>query len=263
MNNVKSIGMIGLAVATLAMLCVAQDTGAKKKRILFFSPSFGYRHSCVTRPLTGELSHAEKVIKKIGAEAGYEVAVSQDSHDLRSPEQFKRFDVIIFYTTGDPPINREALLKWVRDGGAFVGVHCATDTYYEWPEYNELIGGQFKTHGPADKPVTMTNHDPDHPATKHLGHECEFTDEIYQFREGTLKKDRLSFLLTIDTKKTDLKPQKMEADKFYPSTWTNKEGKGRVFYTALGHREEVWDDARFQKLLLGGIAWALGEAGGQ
>lgn len=244
-----------LGLTTLGV--IAQQAEGKKKKLLFFSPSFGFRHSTVTRPLSGEISHSEKVMKEIGAKAGYDVSLSQDFNDLKSDKDFERFDAIVFYTTQSPPINKDALFKWVRGGGAFIGVHCATDSYYDSPDYNNMIGAQFKTHGPNHVPVTIKVEDKDSPATRHLGDEWKLADEIYQFREETYKKDRLHTLLSIDKDKTDLKTQKMQDGKYYPVSWTNKEGQGRVFYTSLGHREDVWTNPDFQQHLMGGIGWAI------
>lgn len=256
------VGVAAVALGFVAVSVIAeQASGGKKKKVLFFSPSFGFRHSTVARPLTGELSHSEKIMKELGAKNGWEVSVSQDYNDLKGDGDFKRFDAIVFYTTQSPPINKEALFKWVRGGGAFVGVHCATDSFYDSPDYNNMICAQFRTHSRNDNVVTIKVEDKNTPATKHLGDEWKLADEIYQFKEETLKRDRMHPLLSIDTTKTDLKVQKMEEGKYYPVSWTNKEEKGRVFYTSLGHREDVWTNPLYQEHLTGGINWALENAG--
>jgi hypothetical protein len=90
-----------------------------------------------------------------------------------------------------------------------------------------------------------------------LGAEWQLKDEIYQFND--FDRDNVHMLMSIDTDKTDLKPQKMEPGKYYPVSWTRTEGKGRIFYTSLGHRLDVWENPLYQQHLLGGIAWALGE----
>jgi len=239
-----------------AGLCPAAEAVAKKK-ILFFSQSDGFRHGMVRRPLTGELAPAEQIFKKIATQAGYEVFFSQDFHDLARPRDFKQFDAIVFYTSGDVKINKEALYEWVRGGGAFIGIHSATDTWKKDPAFVKFIGAAFETHGRGDKEVTIKVEDPNHPATRMLGKEWKLVDEIYHFVDFV--RDNVHVLLSIDTSKTDLKPQKMEPGRYYPIAWTRSEGKGRIFYTALGHRKDVWENPLYQKHLLGGIAWALGE----
>ncbi len=273
--------LMGAVVAIGSVCCVAADKPAEgKKKLLFYSQSCGFRHSVVARPLTGEPAFAEKMLKQIAGQAGYEVYVSQDSNDLND---LKRFDAIILYTTGNPlyrPNQRQAFLKWLRNGGALIGIHTATDSFHsteqgetpydgdktakyivpDWPEYTRIIGAAFLTHGPKHDPIAIKVMDPDNPATKHLGAEWVIGDEIYLFRNFN---DKVHVLLTTDTEKTSaasLKGHKMERGQQYPIAWTNTEGKGRIFYTSLGHDEAVWENPAYQKHLLGGIAWALRQA---
>jgi len=251
-------------IAAGSLVCFAQQEKAPtKKKILLFSQSMGWRHSVVARPLTGELSHAEKIFKEVATKAGYEVYLSQDFHDLKKADQIEPFDAIALFATGEPPIDRKALLKWLRAGGALVGIHTATDLWYDWPEYGKIIGAYFGGHGGNNQDVTIKVEDPNHPSTRMLGSQWVLSDEIYQFKPGSFSRDNVKMLLSVDTSKmTDkqLKTHKMEAGKDYPIAWTNTEGKGRVFYTSLGHREDVWTDSTYQAHVLGGIAWALGLA---
>ena len=103
--------------------------------------------------------------------------------------------------------------------------------------------------------MTVKVEDPNHPATSMIGKEWKLVDEIYH--QVRFSRDNCHMLMSIDLTKTDLKPQKMEPDGDYPISWTRTEGKGRVFYTSLGHRKEVWECPMYQQHLLGGIAWAL------
>jgi len=253
MSWIATIG--GLLVIAAALTCFGEDKNVAKKRILFFTQSDGYRHSVVRRPLTGEISHAERIFKKIATEAGYEVALSQDFHDLKNKGDLKNYDVIVTFTSGNPKIAKEALMEWVRAGGAFMGIHASTDSFKDDPAYVKFIGAAFKTHAPGNKEVTIKVEDPNHPATKMLGGEWKIVDEIYQF--NGFVRDNVHMLLSIDMDKTNLKQQKMERDKYYPVSWTRAESKGRMFYTSLGHREDVWTNPVYQKHLLGGLAWAL------
>jgi len=250
------------------LICLADRvSGGKKKKILFYSQSFGFRHSVVARPLTGELSHAEKVFKEIATKAGYEVYLSQDFNDL-SKKQCNTYDAIVSYTSGNPFINRGEILNWLRNGGAFIGIHAATDSFRGdqkkdganikvWPEYIKFIGAAFAGHG-KQQPTTMNIEVPDHPATKMLSQGWTVLDEIYLFSKYS--RDNVKVLISVDTEKTGkekLKPMNMKPGGDYPIAWINTEGKGRVFYTSLGHREDVWTNPLYQQHLLGGIAWAL------
>jgi len=243
-----------------SLICLAQATGAGKKKVLFYSQSFGFRHSVVTRPLTGELSHAEKILKDIATKAGYQVFLSQDHNDLKGDE-FKNYDAIVFYTSGNPPINRENLVKWVRGGGAFIGIHAATDSYKDWPEYVKMIGAAFKNHQ-AQRAATLKVEVRDHPATAMLEPSWTLQDEYYLFTTESYSRDNVKVLISADTEKTskaDLEAMGMAPGGDFPIAWVKNEGKGRVFYTSLGHREDVWTNPLFQKHLLGGIGWTLGK----
>ncbi len=251
-----------IAGLTLAVggtwVCLAQSEGGKKKKILFYSQSFGFRHSVVQRPLTGEMAHAEKIFKEIATKAGYEVFISQDHNDLKE-DQYKQYDAVVTYTSGNPPINRENLMKFVREGGAFVGIHASTDTFKDWPDYVKMIGAAFKGHH-AQRVATLKIDVPDHPATKMLEQGWKLQDEYYLFGD-TFSPESSRMLVSIDTQKTsedDLKAMGMKPGSVVPIAWTRTEGKGKVFYTSLGHREDVWTNPAYQKHLLGGIAWALG-----
>jgi hypothetical protein len=281
-----AVSMGAAVVALSSLYCMAakkaNDKPAKnadgKKTVLFYSESFGFPHSVVKRQLTGEMAYAEKMLKEICGKAGYDVRVTQTFKNLEKDGQFKDYDAIVLYTTGNPLIDRDGLLKWLRNGGALIGIHTATDTFHhpmnaevpmtgaetaklsipDWPEYTKIIGAAFKTHG-AQQTVTIKIDDPNHPATKHIEAGWQINDEIYQF--DRYNKD-VHLLLSIDTDKisdASLKKLKMTKGEFYPVSWTNTEGKGRVFYTSLGHREDVWTNPVWQQHLLGGMAWALGQ----
>lgn len=257
-----------MVVAVSGSIYGLADKPQGKKKILFFSPSFGFRHSVVQRPTTGELAHAERVLKEFAGKAGYEVHVSQDCNDLNNPDAYKQYAAIVLYTTGNPPIHRDGLLKYLRDGGALIGIHTATDTFHsdggcgpKWPEYVRTIGGAFRTHGEQRK-VAIKVEDRDNPATKALPADWQILDEIYLFRD--FSRDNCHVLLSIDTEKmkdADLAALQMKKGEDYPVAWTREEGKGRVFYTSLGHREDVWTNPVWQNHLLGGMAWALEKGG--
>jgi uncharacterized protein len=266
------------ALAVAASFCAAEEKDAGKKKILFFSPSFGFRHSVVTRPTTGELSYAEKEFKKFADKAGYEVFFSQDCHDLENEKQFKQYDAILLYTTGNPIINRDAFLKYVRDGGAIIGIHTATDSFRMdtpygrdgkdgqlngWPEYISFIGAAFRTHGPSHAPVAIKVEDPNSPATTMIPKDWKIGDEMYLFER--FDRNKVHMLISIDNEATSeesLKGHVIKPGEYCPVAWTNTEGKGRMFYTSLGHVEEIWTNPIYQKHVLGGIAWALGQAEG-
>ena len=140
-------------------------------------------------------------------------------------------------------------------GRGLVGVHSATDTFYKWPEYGEIMGGYFDNH-PWHEEVGVIVEDREHPSTKRLPERFRITDEIYQFKSWS--RDNVHVLIRLDPDTVDLTKKGVNrTDRDFGLSWTNTYGEGRSFYTAFGHRKEVWDDPRFQTLLVEGIRWAM------
>jgi type 1 glutamine amidotransferase len=223
-----------------------------RPNVLYLTHSAGFKHDVL--PLS------QQILKEIGARSrAFEVTATEDC-SLLSREALKKYDAVVFYTTGELPISDEqkaAFLAFIKSGKGFVGIHSATDTFYKWPEYGELIGGYFDQH-PWHQAVTIAVEDQRHPATRHLEKQFTITDEIYQFKD--FSRSRVSVLLRLDANSVDLnKPAVHRTDKDFAIAWWRKYGNGRVFYTALGHRPEVWQDERFQQHLLGAVRWAMGQ----
>jgi hypothetical protein len=219
--------------------------------LLYLTHSAGFRHDVL--PLTRE------VVPELGREGGlFDATVTEDC-SLISADGLKPFDAVFFYTTGELPIDaaqKRALVEFVRSGRGFVGAHSATDTFYKWPEYGEMIGAYFDGH-PWHEEVAVRVEDASHPATRHLPVRFTITDEIYQFKNWS--RATVHVLLSLDPTSVDLtKNSVRRADRDFALAWTRTYGKGRVFYTALGHGPEVWRDERFRQHLRGGIQWALG-----
>ena len=186
------------------------------------------------------------------AQASYDQAM-KDSAAKLSAENLKKYDAVIFAnTTGNLPLpDNQALIDYVKNGGAFIGMHSATDTYPGFRPYIEMIGGEFAGHG-AQVGVECLVQDSKHPATKDLGEAfCIEQEEIYLMKNYDPTKVRE--LLVLDKHPN----RKKEAGRF-PVAWCKEFGQGKVFYTSLGHNESVWENKRYQKHILGGIKWALG-----
>jgi len=222
-------------------------------RVLFLTHSAGFVHGVVKRDAPDRLAHAELALIKMTA-GEFLVEPTQDCGTIDA-ERLAEVDAVVFYTTGELPIDepgRAALFDWIRRGGAFVGIHSATDTWYQEPRYMELIGGAFDGH-PWTQNVGVVALDPRFPAVRHLAPRFEIDDEIYQFK-GFLGDPPLRVLLSLDNASVDASRGRYERN---PIAWCRDWGEGRVFYTALGHRPEVWDDARYQQMLVGALRWAV------
>jgi type 1 glutamine amidotransferase len=246
MNMMVCFAMLAAGTATV------QAAGPPK--VLFLTYSAGFKHAVVTRPADGSLSLAEKQLQE-AAKGHFEVVPTQDVHEV-TREKLKAYKAVVFYTTGELEIDRDALIDFVKDGGGFAGIHSATDTLYKYAPYGEMIGGYFNDH-PWHQKVKVKVEDTRHPATRHLGPSFEINDEIYQFKDW--HRSAVHVLLSLDTSSVDLaNPRVHRTDGDFALAWTHDEDKGRVFYTALGHEEAVWADPRFLTHLVNGIAWTFG-----
>lgn len=249
-----------MALTTLGLFLAAclgsQDAPAEQPspRVLFLTHSAGFVHSVVRRPEDGSLAHAERALVAAAGDR-MQVDCTQDCSEVFGGG-LEDYDAVVFYTTGElpsTPEQREGLLAWIRGGGAFIGVHCATDTFYEFKPYQQMIGGVFNGH-PWHEEVDINVEDTDHPATCHLGEKFRITDEIYQFRDYS--RYPLHVLASLDGEAVDLS-RGARGDDDYALSWCKPYGQGHVFYTALGHREDVWEDDRFLEHLMAGIEWAI------
>jgi uncharacterized protein len=247
-------------VAASVVALVATQTDPAPLRVLMVTYSAGYQHDVVRRPAPGELSIAERVVGDLGRRSGsFEVTYvsTREELDRLTAATVRDHRGLLFFTTGELPIPtavRDAMFQSVRDGAGFVGVHSATDTWYSVPAYHELVGAVFDGH-PWHQRVRLIVEDRAHPATRHLGERFELLDEIYQFRAWS--RADVHVLLRLDPRSVDVARGK-RSDGDYALAWTKGFGRGRVFYTALGHEPDVWADKRFQSHLLGAIQWALG-----
>lgn len=214
-------------------------------RLVVFTRTADYRHESIPAG-TGALG-------QIGAEDGFEVTATEDPDVLEREVARSRGAVVVFLSTsGDvlTPGAREALQLHVAGGGGFVGIHAAACTEYDWPYFGELLGARFDRH-PQLQPGTVTVADHDHPATRHLGARWRFTDEWYDFR-GVPRGVRV--LAYAD--ESSYEGGGMGED--HPLVWCHERLGGRVFYTALGHSREAYEDGDFLAHVRGGVRYAAG-----
>jgi uncharacterized protein len=237
--------------AVLALVNAPTRAEDRPARILYFTHSAGYRHEVIPA--------SREILKQIGEiSPRFEVTATEDV-SVFTKENLRRFGAVMFFTTGELPMNdsqKQALLDFVRRGGGFVGVHSATDTFYEWPEYGKLIGGYFDQH-PWRETVRIDVADRSDPLVASIGASISLSDEIYQIRDFDVAGSHV--LLRLDPASVDLTRDNVHRHPYgWPLAWTRAYGNGRVFYTALGHEEGVWRDMRFQALLHNAVLWAAG-----
>ena len=230
------------------------------KHLLVLGEEKGYRHESV--------SHAMATIERLGRESGlWTTTIRTDTEVLTkkkleyNAKNLNDFDAVLFYTGGELEMNPEqkaALLSFVHDDGkGFIGVHSATITFTSWPEYGEMIGGYFDEHPwlTFDAPIIVE--DPDFPGMQQWPKSFALKDEIYQMKD--FSRDKVRVLMRLDASKLDLNnPRVHRKDHDFAVTWAKMYGKGRVYYSTLGHVEENWDDPRLQRMYVEAIKWAMG-----
>jgi putative membrane-bound dehydrogenase-like protein len=242
-----------LSEAELEDLIAFLAAQQQERRILVHVDSQGYEHPVAKAGEDG-LSLVERSWKSWAEEdARFSVTIDR-GYGLFHRDGLASFDAVFFYTTGELPMSedqRTALLEFVREGGTFVGSHCASDTFYEWPAYGDMLGGYFDGH-PWHEEVRWKIEDPQHPSMRLLEPDFPFTDEIYQF-SAPYDRGRQHVLMTLDVSSVPMDRESIHRDdQDFALTWERAEGKGGVFYTALGHRPEVWRSAWFRDLLVEG-----------
>ena len=206
---------------------------AQPKKVLYITHSAGFRHD--------SLPVSQQVMRDVAARTGkLEVTATEDVSGL---SDLSAYSAVVFFTTGELPVTaaqKDSLLAFIRNGGGFGGFHSATDTFYTWPEYGDLIGARFDGH-PWVQEVRIDIEDPDPPAVRHLAPSFRIVDEIYQFRE--FSRDRVRVLMTLDTHSADIRATGVNrTDGDFALAWTREYGRGRVFYNALGHFDDTWRD---------------------
>jgi uncharacterized protein len=274
-STALGLGLLNLPIA------FADET--KPRKVLFFSKSSGFEHSVIKRK-DGQPSFVETLLTDLGPKHGIDFTFSKDG-SLFSAEYLAQFDAYMFYTTGDlcaagkdgnPPMSaagKQALLDAIAGGKGFVGIHSATDTFHTgetadtntsnsraWryrnlgdkaDPYTRMIGAEFIIHS-VQQSAKARVIDPHFPGMQDLGDTLEITDEWYSLTDFS---NDLHVLLAMQTDGMTGAPYQRPP---YPMTWARADGKGRVFYTAMGHREDVWTNPKFQALLFGGLDWAVG-----
>lgn len=234
---------LALAVCSGSKSPASPSAGNQPRiRVLMLTATSGFRHDSIAA--------ARQVMSTLAASSGEFTVNATEDLSLFSSSSLANYDVIFFaLTSGELPLTADqktAIVDFVSRGGGFLGAHSATDTLYEWPDYGRLVGAYFKEH-PWTRQASIIVEDALHPASSGLGERFSIMEEFYTFRENP--RPRVQVLLRLDA-------ASVGATGDFPLAWAHTFGRGRAYYNALGHFPETWNDARFQRQLLGAIRWA-------
>lgn len=253
------------ASLTLGLMLLSAAGGSlaappPRKQLLAIGEEKGYRHESVT--------HALATIERIGRETGlWDTTIRTDTEPLTkkkleyNAKNLNNFDAVLFYTGGDLEMDdqqKKDFISFIHDDGkGFIGIHSAAITFTHWPEYGDMIGGYYDEHpwGTFNAPIIVE--DPAFPGMRQFPPAFNLLDEIYQVKDFSREKCRV--LMRLDASKLDLKnPRVHRTDKDFAVTWAKMYGKGRVYYSTLGHQMEDWDRPDMQKMYTEAIRWSMG-----
>jgi hypothetical protein len=255
-----------VAVTTVALcnVCVAQSSApaqsaASPKQLLVIGEEKGYRHEAV--------SHAMATIERLGRETGlWRTTLRTDSEALTkkkleyNAKNLNDFDAVLFFTGGDLEMDAQQKADFISsihdDGKGFIGVHSAAITFVGWPEYGDMIGGYYDEHPwlTFDAPIIVV--DPSFPGMQQFPRSFVLRDEIYQMRNYSRAKVRV--LMRLNVSQLDMKNKSVHrTDGDFAVTWAKMYGKGRVYYTSLGHVDANWDKPEFQQMITEAIKWTM------
>lgn len=234
-----------LAFVSIACLSSPDLQEAKPQKVLVYYKTNGFHHDCIPSGIAA--------IQKLGIENNFGVDTTLDSSAFTS-SNLKQYGAVIFMCTTGNVLNdqqQQIFEQYIKDGGGYVGIHSATDTEYDWPWYNQLVGAYFKSH-PKQQDAVLHVTDSNFIATKHLPTTWKRWDEWYNFKETNW--DKVHVLLTID----ESSYTGGENNGYHPMSWYHEFDGGRSFYTELGHTKESYSDPLYLQHLLGGIKYAMG-----
>ncbi len=232
------------------------------RRVLVIGATEGFQHDSIPDAMAfvyneGKASGLWDAVLRTDTKLLTKADLTQNAKGLPS------FDCIIFASTsGNLPLSDEQkrdLLAFIHeDGKCFIGIHASLTTGYSWPEFGRMQGGYFDQHPWDTFNAPIRNEQPDFPAVRHFPKQFSKVDEIYQPRAWS--RDDVNVLLSLDPSRYSFPPSDRlhRTDKDFAIAWAKMYGKGRVFYSSLGHTHEAWLDPDVRTMYFEAIKWGLG-----
>jgi type 1 glutamine amidotransferase/sugar phosphate isomerase/epimerase len=216
----------------------------------------------------GSLPYANTAFKAMAQKTGaFEAVFNNDFANLRY-DKLRQYDALWLQNTVGPIFNsqevRDGILRYVREGGGLGGQHGTGRASLDWPEFADMLGGYCGPHTVADEKVTIHIEDPSSPLTASFGGKpFAWTDEFFRFPTPPYTREKLHILLTIDASQTDMKQYTcagcLREDNDYAVSWIREYGKGRVFYSVLGHQANDYSTPFLMEHFLAGIQYIAGD----
>jgi type 1 glutamine amidotransferase/sugar phosphate isomerase/epimerase len=247
----------------------ASVTPHKPRKLLIFDLNVGY-------PGHRAIAYANWAFEQMGRRTGAFTTVLSRDPAVFEPERLKEFDAVFLNSTVGNLFEdarlRQSLEQFVYSGGGLMGVHGTTVAFIrwsdgrdDWPEFGAMLGGRGAAHRAADEHVFVKLDSPDHPLNRAFGgKDFDYRDEFFRVQTPPYSRDRQRILFSIDTDKTDLtrdgKPVRPErADNDYALAWVRSHGRGRVFYSTIGHNPAVFWDSTMLQFYLDAAQFVLGD----
>lgn len=215
-------------------------------KILVFSKTAGFRHASI--------ADGQQALFRLGEQMGIEVDTTEDA-GFFNPEQLKTYGAVVFLNTTGDVLNEaqeDAFEAYIQSGGAYMGIHAATDTEYDWLWYGKLAGAYFGGHpsNPNVREGKVTVLDHSHPSTVNLPETWIKRDEFYDFKAYNTD---VKALITVDESSYNWE----KTGNFHPLSWYHEFDGGRAFYTNFGHTKAAYNEPHMIAHLKGGLQYLL------
>jgi type 1 glutamine amidotransferase len=241
-------------------------TPKASRRLLIYDANIGYGGANGGHRSIPAANMAIELFAKTGA---YEAVFSNDLENFKYDNIRKFHAVFLNNTVGqifvDPEI-RAGLSRFVREGGGLAGYHGTSHASMDWPEFGEILGAVEGSHREPTEMATVKIDDPTSPLVAAFGGKSfVHQDEFYRFVEGPLSRDKVRVLMSMDIERTDLNQGRgcgrpcVRPDADYALSWIHNYGKGRVFFTALGHTPAFFATPNLNDFFFRGIQFVLGD----
>ncbi|PWN32788.1 class I glutamine amidotransferase-like protein [Meira miltonrushii] len=279
----KSLRLISLLTILAITLIITADIISAEQRVLIYTKTAGFRHASIPNGI--------KAFEKLGKQHGIHMFNTENEKHFEDEDWVNGWDAMVFLSVSGTMLNDKGavnMMKYIENGGGYMGVHEACDAMYKSPWYGRLVGAYFDYH-PYIQHFTLDVETHDHPSTSFLNKTWEVYDEVYTFNSNprdlgkkvVLTADSKSFKdptgpgLSILRKTEGVHPIAWYAEgglldepkhnpgggvmdtSKTPKNQRGSGGPGRSFYTGLGHTHACWEEKNMVDHVWGGLKWVL------